>query len=60
MKDKVTRLSKRNDLIRDEYMALWNKGYRSGYCLDRLAQKYFLSIDTVERIVMRSGTYKDM
>lgn len=49
----------RNEKIRDEFRALWEKGYRAGYIYDKLKDVYFLDVNTLEAIVFKRGAYKE-
>ena len=50
----------RNERIRKEYLDIYKRGYRHDYIIDELIKKYFLSRDTLERIMYKTGTYKNM
>lgn len=51
------RLTARNEAIRNDFLELYNKGYRNDYCVDKLAEKYPLSHATIEDIVWKRGIY---
>lgn len=60
MDEKQERLIKRNGLIRTEFREQYKKGQRTSLIFEKLAERYYLSIDTIGRIVMKSGTYKEL
>lgn len=60
MDERKKRLMERNERIRKEYLDIYKRGYRHDYIIDELIKKYFLSRDTLERIMYKTGTYKNM
>ncbi|WP_338875691.1 hypothetical protein WBJ53_08695 [Spirosoma sp. SC4-14] len=50
---------KRNEAIRAEYQKMFTAGKRNEFILEALSVKYFLTTDTLERIIFQRGRYKE-
>lgn len=59
--NKKERLKERNKALRTYYEDTKNKYpmYKNDYLLQKVADKFFLSIRTVEAIIYYEGTYND-
>ncbi|MEZ0611951.1 hypothetical protein ACAW74_25790 [Fibrella sp. WM1] len=52
------RLHQRNEAIRSKYFSRHDKGFRNEIIVADLAMEFFLSLDTVQKIVWQRGHYR--
>lgn len=57
--ERAARAAKKHELIRDEYHKLHKKGLRDDVILSKLAEKFFLSENTVYAIIWKTAHYHE-